>query len=124
MLYIRPHHLLCLKWFVGEGYSTDFTKNMHEILFKLNNANQEFILTLEKDNICSKCPNLNSSAICTSATKVSLMDSKVIKYFSLTPSKTYNYIDIKKKIEDSITNEIINDICGNCEWFSLNLCWR
>ncbi|MBL4930422.1 DUF1284 domain-containing protein [Clostridium paridis] len=124
MLYLRPHHLLCLKWFVGEGYSSDFTRNMHEILFKLNNTNQEFTLTLENDNICSKCPNLNSSHICTSAAKVSIMDAKVIKYFSLTPSKTYNYIDIKKKFEDSIPTEAINDICGNCEWFSLNLCWR
>lgn len=124
MLNIRPHHLLCLRWFVGNGYSEEFTKNIYEVLSKLNQNNSKFILTLENDNICSKCPNLNSSDICISDTKVSLMDSNVIEHFSLTPGSTYVYSDIYNKIENLLTADIIRDICGNCEWYSLNLCWK
>lgn len=120
---LRPHHLLCLRWFVGEGYSSEFSKNMKEIFDKLNKPNSKFKLKLENDSICIACPNLNALNICTSIDKVSSMDLKVLTNFELNTDEVYSYSAIYNKIGECITDDIIKDICSDCEWFPLGLCW-
>lgn len=124
MVTLRPHHLLCTKWFVGEGYSSDFTKNMGIIVSDLRKTSTPIKLSLEKDEICLKCPNLNSLYMCSAEKKICSMDSKVLKYFSLKLNEEYYYKDLQEKIDKNINTNIINDICGDCEWFSLGLCWN
>lgn len=123
MLILRPHHLFCIKWFVGNGYSPEFTKNMYKIIEKLNKPQSQAIITLDSDDICLKCPNMTPNKICTAYEKVSCMDSKIIKYFSLSLGKPYKYSYLHNKIELSLTDKIIKEVCQDCQWFSLNLCW-
>lgn len=32
MLKIRPHHILCMKAYIGKGYSQKFNENMEKII--------------------------------------------------------------------------------------------
>ena len=74
----------------------------------------------ENDDICSKCPNLSENNICKSET-VNIIDNKVIKYFEL-EEKIYEYESLIRYIKSHITKEIMDDICGNCEWYSISKC--
>lgn len=84
---LRAHHGMCLAFFEGKGYSRGFTSNMEKVknCFK---DETEVELCMEKDVICSACPNLKNG-ICATADKV---EKNIIK------------ADRREKI------------CGDCRW--------
>lgn len=121
MIELRPHHLLCTQGYSGKGYSLEFVNNMDKIIYSLRNSDVDIDLTFKADNICTSCPNLNVDNKCKSEDKISAMDSKVIKYFNL-EEKVYNYNEITSYINNNINLEIMNDICGSCEWYPISNC--
>ncbi len=52
---LRGHHLICLNFFRGEGYSEDFIDNIYSILKK-----EEVEVVDGPDDVCSKCPHLEN----------------------------------------------------------------
>lgn len=120
MIKLRPHHLLCIQGYSGKGYSKEFVENMTEIVELIKKENAQVQLIFLEDDICSKCPNLAENKICKSDT-VNIIDKKVIKYFKL-EEKIYKYDSLLKYIKSHITKEIMDDICGNCEWYSISKC--
>ncbi len=125
MLKIRPHHILCMRAFIGYGYSDEFNENMKYIIRKINAYNEKYNIDCNKsekieikkelDSICLKCPH-NNQNYCTYEDKVNLLDEKVMKYFSIEPD-IYEYKDIEDKVYKNITEEVFDDICKNCEWY-------
>ena len=120
MIKLRPHHLLCTQGYSGKGYSRDFVENMTEIVKSIKNEKVQVQLIFSEDDICSKCPNLSENNICKSDT-VNIIDNKVIKYFEL-EEKIYEYESLIRYIKSHITKGIMDDICGNCEWYSISKC--
>ncbi|CAG0962679.1 MAG: DUF1284 domain-containing protein [Candidatus Methanoperedens sp.] len=51
---LRGHHLICLNFFRGEGYSEDFIKNIYAVLKK-----EKVEIVSGPDEVCAKCPYLN-----------------------------------------------------------------
>lgn len=117
---LRPHHLLCTQGYSGKGYSEDFVENMDIVVEDINKENAKIQLVFSADNICSKCPNLLESNKC-ACTKVNVLDEKVVKYFNL-EEKEYVYSEVVNYIKENITEEIMDDICGSCEWYSISHC--
>lgn len=120
MIKLRPHHLLCTQGYSGKGYSREFVENMTEIVKSIKNEKVQVQLIFSEDDICSKCPNLSENNICKSDT-VNIIDNKVIKYFEL-EEKIYEYESLIRYIKSHITKEIMDDICRNCEWYSISKC--
>lgn len=120
MIKLRPHHLLCTQGYSGKGYSKEFVENMTEIVKSIKNEKVQVQLIFSEDDICSKCPNLSENNICKSDT-VNIIDNKVIKYFEL-EEKIYEYESLIRYIKSHITKEIMDDICRNCEWYSISKC--
>lgn len=75
---LRPHHGMCLAYFVGKGYSDGFTIHMEEMLEKFL-AGASVQLTLQEDEICSACPN-NLVQGCEAGRKVQRFDRSVLAY--------------------------------------------
>jgi len=50
---LRGHHLICLNFFRGEGYSEEFIENIFALLQK-----EKVEVAEGPDEVCSKCPNL------------------------------------------------------------------
>lgn len=121
MIKLRPHHLLCTQAYVGKGYNEEFVRNMDEKVNLLRkDSKQEIMIIKDLDSLCSHCPE-NKGVLCSSQNKVNTMDEKVIKYFNL-DEKTYFYNDVVSRIKSEITDEIFDDICQNCEWYSFGMC--
>ena len=73
---IRPHHGMCLAFFIGNGYSNEFTAHMQEML-DLFTKGADVCLTVKADEICSACPN-NCEGVCEAAEKVKRYDNEVL----------------------------------------------
>lgn len=120
---LRPHHLLCTQAYEGKGYSEEFINNMNKNIELLRHK-EGFKVKIESvlDDLCIACPN-NKGKVCGTEIKVKTMDEKVLKYFDL-KKNTYVYKDVINLIQKKITRNILEDICGECQWYKYGMCQR
>lgn len=122
---LRPHHLLCTQGYSGRGYNETFVENMTAITTYLrtdpNGARVEIVNST--DDICGKCPRMKGEDLCDNNDKVKRFDAKVAAYFGI-EEKTYVYQDIIKEINAKMTSGMMDDICGECEWYPISACRR
>ncbi len=133
MLKIRPHHILCMRAYSGNGYSEEFKMKMEGIIKEIQAYNEflqvdnlkeeikEVELVFYTDSICEKCPNKLGENLCSSQEKVNLLDFKVINHFNLKEG-IYNYKDLEDLVYESINEDIFDDICKECEWYGITNC--
>ena len=69
MIKIRPHHLLCMRAYIGNGYSEEFKIEMEKVIKELkvyneflksdnlNNDIKKVNIVFNTDSLCEKCPN-------------------------------------------------------------------
>lgn len=106
---LRPHHALCINFFEGKGYSTDFTENMKRIIEKFR-ENPVIEITTDRDVICRCCP-------CTECHEKALSyDMKVIDACGI--SGIISWENLQKTVREKIISSgKLKEICGNCQWF-------
>lgn len=115
---LRPHHLLCTQAYQGYGYSKDFTTCMDHLVEVLPSSSVQ--LQQGVDEICNPCPYKEGNK-CSTEEKVTLMDQKVLSYFSLSYGEIA-YSSTISKIRELMSEEIFEDICSTCSWYDYNLC--
>lgn len=121
MIKIRPHHILCMKAYIGKGYSEDFNINMKSIIKELEDNEKTVQVVFGLDDICTKCPYNMGNGLCKSQCKVEKIDSKIIEYFGIIEDK-YVYKELKDMVFRKLNEEMFIDICSNCEWYSVTNC--
>lgn len=111
--YLHPHHLLCINFFIGKGYSNEFVINMKKQIKLLEEENPIVCFTKKMDKICEYCPNyLNNE--CMDIIKVDKYDKNVINYLGL-GDKEYHYLDLINLTIDRIIRKYpIDNICSDC----------
>lgn len=115
---IRAHHGMCMAFFQGKGYSSEFTVHMGGIIHKLE-SNPTICISTQTDIICSKCPN-NNQGSCETEGKVIAYDRQVLKYCGLSEGMVMPYADFKKAVyENILIPNKREEICGNCQWNEL-----
>ncbi|MGC9070050.1 MAG: DUF1284 domain-containing protein [Elusimicrobiales bacterium] len=119
MLKIRGHHFLCIEGFRGYGYSSDFVKNMADIISKLQKDPKVIPINFA-DDICAFCPHLKNGMCCNEKggeKEVFKMDSSFFKKTGIIPKQIYRYSDIKKRIYEVFkTRKKLFGICDGCSW--------
>lgn len=115
---LRAHHGMCLRYFVGKGYSNDFVKNMTDIKEKLK-ANPCVLITTTPDEICKFCPG-NNDGVCLSQDKVAYYDKAVLDICNISDGTIMPYLDFADSVHKNILSQGKREyICGNCEWNDL-----
>jgi len=61
---LRPHHLVCLQFYRGEGYSDPFVANLDRVLARL--ADEPALVVGGADEVCAFCPELDDDGLCAS----------------------------------------------------------
>ena len=108
---LRPHHVLCINFYVGKGYSKEFTENMSQIIENLQ-KNPLIEITTGHDVICSKCP----CGDCTG--KAESYDRKVIAIAVI--SGKMHWKDLQKTVREKIIDTgRLHEVCGDCQWFCI-----
>ena len=115
---LRAHHGMCLKFFVGKGYSADFVKNMTFIKEKLK-TNPQVLITTSPDVICKFCPS-NNGGVCDSQDKVADYDKAVLDICNIKDGTIMPYLEFENLVLQKILSQgRRREICGNCEWDEL-----
>ncbi|MBN2695543.1 DUF1284 domain-containing protein [bacterium] len=117
---LRPHHILCMHGFIGEGYDYIFTENMSGIIDNILESNSVEIV-FYWDNICSKCPNLNDKGFCKTEKKVRNLDKKTIELLEL-KEMIYNYNELRAILKNRLTPDKLVYICSECSWYQDGIC--
>ena len=115
---IRPHHGMCLAYYVGQGYSDGFTFHMGQMLERFL-QNPAVRLTAATDEICSACPN-NDGGRCVTGDKVKRYDHAVLAACGLAAGTELPFLDFAQRVQTHILSpELREAICGDCQWSAL-----
>jgi len=112
---LRPHHLQCLKYYVGNGYSKSFVENMNNVVNLLKTSHY-ITLKCELDDVCKTCPNKKDNK-CITQDKVIRYDRLILEKLNLKENETYDL----STINEIVKNNNLLDVCNDCEWHSLCL---
>jgi uncharacterized protein len=116
-LKLRGHHLICLHFFRGEGYSAEFTANLREILKRA--ATGERIETVsEADDVCKICPYLKMNRCLydeDAHEEIQEMDREALALLELTVGDIILWSDIRKKLP-AIFHRWSEEFCRACDW--------
>ena len=115
---LRPHHLLCLPNFIGEGYDDAFTANMAEQKRRFAET-ARFTLADGADDVCAACPNARGW-FCAFQNKVRRYDRAVCGILGVVPNCRYDASALEKRVREEIFEKHrLREICGDCEWYPL-----
>lgn len=104
---LRPHHLLCLQKFEGEGYSDEFVENMAEVVERVE-AGEDIRLVEGEDAICSACDEECDES------SVEERDRRVIEVLP-EGAEGRKLLEAARGLPESVKREV----CEGCEWFDL-----
>ncbi|HIJ60980.1 MAG TPA: DUF1284 domain-containing protein [Nitrospirae bacterium] len=113
---LRGHHLICLHFYKGRGYSEGFVNNLNEILKR---AKDEGIYIITgSDEVCKACPYLafDSCNLTENADEeIRQMDNLALELLNMQDG-----IEIKWQILSNKIPKIINSwkkrYCFSCQW--------
>ncbi len=115
-LKLRAHHILCIEFFEGKGYSDEFVREMKGIIKKLNTDNPDIVLSAGCDIICKACPN-NADGRCADEQKVCGFDQRCMQALGVKCGEKLKYSELRSlAFEKVIYKNEIKHICGGCEW--------
>ncbi|HMB45576.1 MAG TPA: DUF1284 domain-containing protein [Candidatus Methanoperedens sp.] len=108
---LRGHHLICLNFFRGEGYSDDFIENIYEVLKK-----EKVEIIAGPDEVCSKCPYLKRGKCANneySDEMILAQDHEALRLLDFMPGETIDWKMIAQRLPD-ILDEWKAQFCAGC----------
>lgn len=116
---LRPHHLLCIRFWQGKGYSPAFSQKMEQVIAALN---RRVPVTINDgfDDLCSACPNKKGS-ICESEEHVQTFDSKVREFCGIKQGDSSEWASLYERVSEKImAAHRFEEVCGDCAF--ANVC--
>lgn len=122
VLELRAHHINCIFFYEGKGYSDGFVKEMDKVVEQLKRSDSQLI-SLKKDNdrFCNACPHLREGK-CISYRKIHKLDQDTLKTYGLEEGKIYPFNMIKEQIYKNYDESLFEKICSGCEWYKQGVC--
>lgn len=123
MLLLRPHHINCIFFYKGLGYSKDFIKGMNNTLtlFK-ENPNTKIKLIVKCDDLCVNCPNKQFDDVCITEENVAILDCNTLHLYNLKENEEYTFNEIIDTIYKHFNKNKFRKICSTCNWYKEGIC--
>jgi uncharacterized protein len=118
---LRPHHALCLQFFIGKGYGDGFVANMAAVKKHLDQTpNQKIILVDGTDSLCAFCPN-RMDDLCETASKSNRYDRDCLAACGLHIGQVLPWRELNQKVRVSVALSVKARaaICSDCRWDSI-----
>ena len=113
---IRPHHMLCMQFFEGKGYSDGFVASMAAIKEKLEKEDPQVEIVEGTDDVCKNCPH-NMGGACENEDSVRQHDKRVYDKVIETVGNSAKWSNITKAIRENIIDSgKMRETCGKCQW--------
>jgi len=117
MIRLRGHHLICLHFYRGEGYSKEYVKNLENVLNRA--AEGEEIEVVEcADDVCRACPTLQGEKCVAKPgmdVEIRKIDAKATKRLGVEVGSRVLWQEIKAKVM-STPKEWLETFCKGCDW--------
>jgi hypothetical protein len=108
---LRGHHLICLNFFRGEGYSEDFIRNIYSVIGK-----EKIDIVKGPDDVCAMCPYLKDK-MCNnpeySDEMILLQDFEALRLLEFKQGMIVDWRMISDKLLD-IIGDWKAKFCGEC----------
>lgn len=119
MLKLRGHHLICLHFFRGEGYSREFVANLREVVGRAQ-AGEEIELIAGPDDVCRACPALEGDKCQAEPgvdTAIREMDAEAAAHLGLKVGERVRWAVVKEKVA-ATPPDWFAAFCAGCgqEW--------
>ena len=112
---LRPHHGMGLAYFVGCGYSEDFSSHMGRFLARAT-PDMPVRLSVETDAICAGCPN-NLDGVCEKPEQVAGYDMAVLEQCGLEEGAELSFGQFTALVQERVLEPgLRREICGGCQW--------
>ena len=114
---LRPHHLLCIGFFQGMGYSPAFTFHLKELIDRLQAEDPAVTLICSCDAVCVACPHC-IDGLCASDAKVQRYDSAVLDCCGLREGDTLPWSMLRETALQLAVPHLA-EICSDCQWYAV-----
>ena len=115
---LRPHHGMCMAYFVGQGYSDSFSAHMGAVLAALG-PDSPVRLTVGADAVCAACPRVRGG-FCEKEAGVAAYDRAVLSLCRLEDGQTLPFGQFTALVQENILSPGCREaICGGCQWNGL-----
>ncbi len=118
---LRGHHLICLQFFRGEGYSDDFVANLEHVIGHAESA--PALIVPGVDNVCAACPELGTDSRCASEgaggeDEIARIDALACDVLGVAPGDRLSLEAARERLEaDAIgVGTWRADACHGCTW--------
>jgi uncharacterized protein len=112
---LRAHHLLCLHFFSGEGYSADFVANLHRVVAA---AEDDGVTIVEgADSVCARCPGLDGT-VCESEAEIGRLDELALRLLSVEPGEVVVWAEVRDRLPD-VLEAWYAGACDGCDWLAV-----
>ncbi|MGB9715398.1 MAG: DUF1284 domain-containing protein [Thermodesulfovibrionales bacterium] len=115
-LNLRGHHLICLHFFEGEGYDSNFIENLKNIMQRTENENIN--VCDGADDVCEKCPYLKDYRCQydnNADDEIRDMDEVALRLLKIEQGAKIRWEDVRKKIPE-IFLQWFRAYCYDCDW--------
>lgn len=117
-LLLRPHHVLCIGFFEGKGYSEEFVSNMRQVISRLDD-NAFIQLTIQTDVVCSRCP-LDASGDCFAEKKAAGYDAALLRLTGLSDGEVLTWKELRRSVNEAVLScGKLGTVCGDCRWYEI-----
>jgi uncharacterized protein len=114
---IRGHHLICLQYFHGEGYSPEFARNLFSIIDRLARGEKGTVV-VGVDDVCAACPALAKGQCAQepeSEEAIRTLDALALELLELEPGQEFEWGVATLSVQRFIERWRVL-ACAGCEW--------
>lgn len=114
---IRGHHLICLQYFHGEGYSPEFARNLFHVIDRLARGEKGTVV-VGIDDVCVACPALAKGQCAQepeSEEAIRTLDALALELLELEPGQEFEWGVATLSVQRFIERWRVL-ACAGCEW--------
>jgi hypothetical protein len=108
---LRAHHLICLHFFRGEGYTQAYVENLRGILSRAES--EEIEVVMGADEVCQPCPHLREGICTKGEEQITELDLIAMNLLGVKPGDKVLWKDIELS---GIMERWKKYACFDCEY--------
>ncbi|NTU71385.1 MAG: DUF1284 domain-containing protein [Coriobacteriia bacterium] len=118
---LRGHHLICLQFFRGEGYSEEFVANLGGVVERASSGRA--LVVAGADVVCAACPELGADGLCTSEdaggeAEIARIDALALDILGVNVGERISLPEARDRLEDDAigVGTWRAQACDGCAW--------
>ena len=119
---LRGHHLICLQFYRGQGYSDDFVANLDRVLATV--VESPALVVSAPDDVCFACPGLGTDGTCqhpdTGEAEALRIDALALQLLDVAIGERLSLTEARSRLagDSEARDRWQAESCQGCSWCS------